>query len=61
MVGANGSTVLQHYERETSTLARDEATQLNISGSSKTLGNGAVISNVSNTGAIYTKTESLNL
>lgn len=55
MVGANGSTVLQHYERETSTLARDEATQLNISGSSKTLGNGAVISNVSNAGAIYTK------
>ena len=54
MIGANGSTVLQSYERDTSTLARDEATQLNISGTSKTLGNGATISNVTNTNAIYT-------
>lgn len=54
MVGANGSTVLQSYERNTSTLARDEATQLNISGSSKSLGNGATISNVTNSNAIYT-------
>lgn len=54
MVGANGSTVLQSYERNTSTLARDEATQLNISGTSKTLGNGATISNVTNSNAIYT-------
>jgi hypothetical protein len=54
MVGANGSTVLQSYERNTSTLARDEATQLNISGTSKTLGNGATISNVTNNNAIYT-------
>ncbi len=54
MVGANGSTVLQSYERNTSTLARDEATQLNISGTSKTLGNGATISNVTNTNALYT-------
>ena len=54
MVGANGSTVLQSYERNTSTLARDEATQLNISGTSKSLGNGATISNVTNTNALYT-------
>lgn len=54
MVGANGSTVLQSYERNTSTLARDEATQLNISGISKTLGNGATISNVTNNNALYT-------
>lgn len=54
MVGANGSTVLQSYERNTSTLARDEATQLNISGSSKALANGATISNVTNSNAIYT-------
>lgn len=54
MVGANGSTVLQSYERNTSTLARDEATQLNISGTSKTLGNGATISNVTNNNALYT-------
>lgn len=54
MVGANGSTVLQSYERNTSTLARDEATQLNISGTSKSLGNGATISNVTNSNAIYT-------
>lgn len=56
MVGANGSTVLQSYERNTSTLARDEATQLNISGTSKTLGNGATISNVTNSNALYTNT-----
>lgn len=56
MVGANGSTVLQSYERDTSTLARDEATQLNISGTSKTLGNGATISNVTNSNALYTNT-----
>lgn len=54
MVGANGSTVLQSYERNTSTLARDEATQLNISGTSKALGNGATISNVTNSNALYT-------
>lgn len=54
MVGANGSTVLQSYERNTSTLARDEATQLNISDTSKTLGNGATISNVTNSNALYT-------
>lgn len=54
MVGANGSTVLQSYERNTSTLARDEATQLNISGTSKSLGNGATISNVTNINALYT-------
>lgn len=54
MVGANGSTVLQSYERNTSTLARDEATQLNISGTSKSLGNGATISNVINSNALYT-------
>ena len=54
MIGANGSTVLQSYERDTSTLARDEATQLNISGTSKTLGNGATISNVTNSNALYT-------
>lgn len=54
MVGANGSSVLQSYERNTSTLARDEATQLNISGSSKSLGNGATISNVTNSNALYT-------
>lgn len=54
MVGANGSTVLQSYERNTSTLARDEATQLDISGTSKSLGNGATISNVTNTNALYT-------
>lgn len=54
MVGANGSTVLQSYERNTSTLARDEATQLNISGTSKTLGNGATISNVTNSNALHT-------
>lgn len=54
MVGANGSTVLQSYERNTSTLARDEATQLNISGTSKTLGNGATISNVTNNNALHT-------
>ena len=54
MIGANGSTVLQSYERNTSTLARDEATQLNISGTSKTLGNGATISNVTNSNALYT-------
>lgn len=54
MVGANGSTVLQSYERNTSTLARDEATQLNISGTSKSLSNGATISNVTNTNALYT-------
>ncbi len=54
MVGANGSTVLKSYERNTSTLARDEVTQLNISGTSKTLGNGATISNVTNTNALYT-------
>lgn len=54
MVGANGSTFLQSYERNTSTLARDEATQLNISDTSKTLGNGATISNVTNTNALYT-------
>lgn len=54
MVGANGSTVLQSYERDTSTLARDEATQLNISGTSKALGNGATISNVTNSNALYT-------
>lgn len=56
MVGANGSTVLQSYERNTSTLARDEATQLNISGTSKSLGNGATISNVTNNNALYTNT-----
>ena len=54
MIGANGSTVLQSYERNTSTLARDEATQLNISGTSKSLGNGATISNVTNSNALYT-------
>lgn len=54
MVGANGSTVLQSYERNTSTLARDEATQLNISGTSKSLANGATISNVTNNKALYT-------
>lgn len=54
MVGANGSTVLQSYERDTSTLARDEATQLNISGTSKALGNGATISNVTNSNALCT-------
>lgn len=54
MVGANGSTVLQSYERNTSTLARDEATQLDISGTSKTLGNGATISNVTNSNALHT-------
>lgn len=54
MVGANGSTVLQSYERNTSTLARDEATQLNISGTSKALGNGATISNITNSNALYT-------
>lgn len=54
MVGANGSTVLQSYERNTSTLARDEATQLNISGTSKTLGNGATISNVTDRNALHT-------
>lgn len=54
MVGANGSTVLQSYERNTFTLARDEATQLNISGSSKSLANGATISNVTNSNALYT-------
>lgn len=54
MVGANGSTVLQSYERNTSTLARDEATQLNISGTSKSLGNGVTISNVTNSNALYT-------
>lgn len=54
MVGANGSTVLQSYERDTSTLARDEATQLNISGTSKALGNGTTISNVTNSNALYT-------
>lgn len=54
MVGANGSTVLQSYERNTSTLAKDEATQLNITGTSKTLGNGATISNVTNSNALYT-------
>lgn len=54
MVGANGSTVLQSYERNTSTLARDEATQLNISGTSKSLANGATISNVTNNNALYT-------
>ena len=54
MIGANGSTVLQSYERNTSTLARDEATQLNISGSSKALANGATISNVTNSNALYT-------
>lgn len=53
MVGANGSTVLQSYERNTSTLARDEATQLNISGTSKSLANGATISNVTNNNALY--------
>lgn len=54
MIGANGSTVLKSYERNTSTLARDEATQLNISGTSKTLGNGGTISNVTNSNALYT-------
>lgn len=54
MVGANGSTVLQSYERDTSTLARDEATQLNISGTSKALGNGGTISKVTNSNALYT-------
>lgn len=54
MVGANGSTVLQSYERNTSTLARDEATQLNISGISKSLADGATISNVTNNNALYT-------
>lgn len=54
MIGANGSTVLQSYERNTSTLARDEATQLNISGTSKSLANGATISNVTNNNALYT-------
>lgn len=54
MVGANGSTVLQSYERNTSILARDEATQLNISGTSKSLANGATISNVTNNNALYT-------
>ena len=54
MVGANGSTVLQSYERNTYTLARDEATQLNISGTSKSLANGATISNVTNNNAICT-------
>lgn len=54
MVGANGSTVLQSYERNTSTLAKDEATQLSISGTSKTLGNGVTISNVTNSNALYT-------
>lgn len=54
MVGANGSTVLQSYERNTFTLAKDEATQLNISGTSKSLGDGATISNVTNNNALYT-------
>ena len=54
MIGANGSTVLQSYERNTYTLARDEATQLNISGTSKSLGDGATISNVTNSNALYT-------
>lgn len=54
MVGANGSTVLQSYERNTSTLARDEATQLNISGASKALGKGATISNITDNNALYT-------
>ena len=54
MIGANNSTVLQSYERNTSTLARDEATQLNISRASKSLGDGATISNVTNSNALYT-------
>lgn len=54
MVGANGSTVLQSYERDTFTLAKDEATQLNISGTSKSLANGTTISNVTNNNALYT-------
>lgn len=54
MVGANGSTVLQSYERNTSTLAKDEATQLSISGTSKSLYNGATISNVTTNNALYT-------
>lgn len=54
MVGANGSTVLQSYERNTFTLAKDEATQLNISGTSKSLANGVTISNVTNNNALYT-------
>ena len=54
MVGANGSTVLQSYERDTSTLAKDEATQLNISGTSKSLCDGTTISNVTNSNALYT-------
>ena len=54
MIGANGSAVLQSYERNTFTLAKDEATQLNISGTSKTLGNGTTISNVTNSNALYT-------
>lgn len=54
MVGANGSTVLQSYERNTLTLAKDEATQLNISGTSKSLANGTTISNVTNNNALYT-------
>lgn len=54
MVGANGSTILQSYERDTFTLAKDEATQLNISGTSKSLCNGTTISNVTNNNAIYT-------
>lgn len=54
MVGANGSTVLQSYERNTFTLAKDEATQLNISGTSKSLANGATISNVTNNNALHT-------
>lgn len=56
MVGANGSTVLQSYERNTFTLAKDEATQLNISGTSKSLANGTTISNVTNSNALYTNT-----
>lgn len=54
MVGANGSTVLQSYERNTLTLAKDEATQLNISRTSKSLGDGTTISNVTNNNALYT-------
>lgn len=56
MVGANGSAVLQSYERNTLTLAKDEAAQLNISGTSKTLGDGTTISNVTNSNALHTNT-----
>lgn len=55
MVGANGSSMLTSFENDTATKARDIATQLIISGTSKTLANGSTISRVTNNGAILTK------